>query len=365
MRERKLGLEWLRIISMLMIILLHSIDHSGLYENLNECSALYYYEQFIYAAVQVCVNCFVMISGYFLVTSSFKFSKLLSLWAEVVFYSLAIKLLLMGIGEIPVSVTSLAACFAPFITGRYWFITIYVGMYCLSPFFNIAIKAMTQKQHKILNIILFFLFSVLVSVHPSLKGMNTNGGWSVAGFAVLYFWAAYLRLYYTPQVKKWKRPLVIYLLCPAIMTVVLAISEKTGIGVLTDAAKNLWKYDSVLAYIATVALFMLFLNIGGKGSGKGAKLLTRISGATFGVYLIHAHANICTVPMWDKIKFVPAMEQAWFPLYQIAAVLVIFIVCAVIDILRQKLFDILKINNLIGLISLKIEKVFNSIGDKI
>ena len=32
--KRNMGLEWLRIGSMFMIILLHSIDHSGLYETI-------------------------------------------------------------------------------------------------------------------------------------------------------------------------------------------------------------------------------------------------------------------------------------------------------------------------------------------
>ena len=68
-KTRHMGLEWLRIVSMLMIILLHSIDHSGLYETLVPGTSIYYVEQFLYALVQVCVNCFILISGYFLVTS--------------------------------------------------------------------------------------------------------------------------------------------------------------------------------------------------------------------------------------------------------------------------------------------------------
>lgn len=84
-KERNIGFEVMRIVSMLLIILLHSIDHSGVYENLAAGSALYYIEHFFYAAVQVCVNCFVLISGYFLVTSEFKPKKLISLWFEVVF----------------------------------------------------------------------------------------------------------------------------------------------------------------------------------------------------------------------------------------------------------------------------------------
>ena len=44
LEKRNLGLEWLRICSMFMIILLHSIDHSGLYEMLEQGTLLYTYE---------------------------------------------------------------------------------------------------------------------------------------------------------------------------------------------------------------------------------------------------------------------------------------------------------------------------------
>ena len=113
-----MSLEWLRICSMLMIILLHSIDHSGVLENLKAGSALYYAEWFLYAAVQVCVNCFVLISGYFLVTGRFKPAKLVLLWMEVVFYSVVIKVILMATGQIPVSIASLVSCLIPVFTGR-------------------------------------------------------------------------------------------------------------------------------------------------------------------------------------------------------------------------------------------------------
>lgn len=196
LEKRNLGLEWLRICSMFMIILLHSIDHSGLYETLEEGTLLYTYEQFIYALVQVCVNCFVLISGYFLVQSQFKLRKLISLWIEVVFYALVIKLIMIAAGDIPFSVVSLISCFVPILTGRYWFVTIYFGMYLMFPFYNIAIKAMDERQHKSLVVLLIVLFSGMSSLYPSFKGMNSGGAWGLAWFTVLYFIAAYFRLYY-------------------------------------------------------------------------------------------------------------------------------------------------------------------------
>ena len=49
--RRNLNLEWLRVLSMLMIIFLHSIDHSGVYEALVPGTIIYNYEQFTFSLV--------------------------------------------------------------------------------------------------------------------------------------------------------------------------------------------------------------------------------------------------------------------------------------------------------------------------
>lgn len=353
--KRNMGLEWLRICAMFLIILLHSIDHSGLYESLAEKSGLYYYEQFVYYLVQVCVNCFVLISGYFLVKSEFKLKKLLSLWVEVVFYALVIKVVMMAAGTVPFSITSLISCLVPIFTGRYWFITIYFGLYLLFPFYNIAVRAMTKKQHKSLVIILVSLFSLMISIHPSFKGMNSGGAWGLAWFTVLYFIAAYLRCHYTPN-GKIALPLIVFFACPSIMTIILTISRELGISPLTQAAANLRRYDSLPVLIASIALMLVFMNCRVSYSDKMNKLVTRVSQATFGVYLIHAHADICIPEMWQRIGMVENIVYWWFPLYQIAIVAAIFAVCVLLDWIRQALFNIVRINRLTEKASSGIEK---------
>lgn len=356
MTKRHSGLEWLRIISMFMIILLHSIDHSGVLENLVKGTPLYFAEKFIFAAVQVCVNCFVMISGYFLVKSSFKFSKVLSLWVQAAFYAVAIKIVFMATGLIPFSVTSVVSCFFPILTGRYWFVTIYVCLYFIAPFLNIALKAMTKKQHLSLSVILFVLFSVITSIHPAMKGPNSGGGWGLAWFVVLYVWAAYIRLHY----KKREKKLVfasLYLVCPIIMTLGLFISEKLEIGIFKSIVSNFWRYDSILVAVSTVSLFLFFLNFKDK-EGKGAgRILTLVSASTFGVYLIHAHANICIPEMWQCAGIVQFMDKLWFIPYQVTLVILIFLACSIIDILRTVVFDLLHINKLIDALGKKLDQL--------
>lgn len=357
LEKRNLGLEWLRICSMFMIILLHSIDHSGLYEMLEQGTLLYTYEQFVYALVQVCVNCFVLISGYFLVQSQFKLRKLISLWIEVVFYAIVIKLIMMVAGEIPFSITALISCFVPILTGRYWFVTIYFGMYLLFPFYNIAIKAMNERQHKRLLILLLILFSGMNSIYPAFKGMNSGGAWGLAWFTVLYFIAAYFRLYYMPTRKK-SYSLLVFFSVPVVMTSMLIAAQKTQINVLVNVIENWWRYDSIPVILASMALFVCCINMRDKASmGHGDRLVVKISGTTFGVYLIHAHANICTEVMWQRLGMVNNnMLQWWFPIYQLAIVGVIFLICSVIDYCRQRLFSVMKVDLLSTEIEMKVKQ---------
>ena len=141
-KPRNSSLDVLRILSMLLIILLHSIIHSDLETAIVPGTGIFYIEKYIQSMSQVCVNLYILISGYFMINTEFKCSKLFLLWIEAVFYSIGIKVILMAGGAIDFSAVSLVSCLFPITTGRYWFLTIYFGLYLLAPFLNIAIKNM-------------------------------------------------------------------------------------------------------------------------------------------------------------------------------------------------------------------------------
>ena len=332
-KKRDANLDLLRIVSMLLIIFLHSIDHSGVLEQAELSSgAMSLYVRFTYALCQVCVNCYVMLSGYYLVHSKFRLQKLAALWMETVFYSFVLKLLFMVTGQEAISVGSLISCFFPIITGRYWFITIYVGMYLVSPFLNKLIHAMNRKEHSILNICLFVLFSLWSSLHPSIAGMNSGGGWGLAWFVVLYLAAAWFRLYYTPKHK----PVIllgIFLFIPLLMAAGQVAAKAVWIGILQSIISNWFRYDSAPVYLMTIALFAAFLNIRIQ-CDRVSKAICSVAPLTLGVYLIHAHANVSPW-LWETLNLPGKMCSAWFPLIQFGCVIVIFAACIAIDSIRQ------------------------------
>ena len=333
LKERNTNLDLLRIFSMFLIVFLHSIDHSGVLEQAETCgNVTYYYVRLTYGLCQVCVNIYVMLSGYFLVESKFRLHKLVTLWMQAAFYAFALKLIFMLSGLDDFSLISLAGCFFPILTGRYWFLTIYVGMYLVSPFLNILIRAMTRQQHGILNLCLFGLFSVWSSLHPAIAGMNSGGGWGLAWFVVLYLAAAWFRLYYEPGSRpvKWFAG---YLLIPAVIAGLQLLNRQLGIGLISSILRNWFRYDSAPVYLMTVFLFVGFLNIRTTGK-RASRLICTVAPLTLGVYLIHAHANVSPW-LWDRLSLPEKMDGLVFPVIQMVSVLAIFAVCSFIDILRK------------------------------
>lgn len=323
---------------------------------------MYFYVRFTYALCQVCVNIYIMLSGYYMVKSKFRLHKLVVLWMEATFYSFVLKLVFMLTGADDFSIISLASCLFPITTGRYWFLTIYVGMYLISPFVNILINALDKRQHSLLNLLLFGLCSLWVSIHPSIAGMNSGGGWGLMWFIVLYITAAWFRLYYTPNHKP-LRWLLVYLLIPFMIATAQVVLGNLNISILQSVVSNWFRYDSAPVYVMTLCLFMGFLNIKVTYESVSA-LICRIAPSTLGVYLIHAHANVSPWS-WEILNLPDKMTSVLFPLIQLSSVIAIFLICIGIDFLQKATFGKLEqsstTRNLCSTISNSIQKYLYTI----
>lgn len=350
-KQRAANLDLLRIVSMLLIIFLHSIDHSGVLENAQNCgTGMYFYVRFTYAMCMVCVNIYVMLSGYFMVNSKFRLHKLVFMLA----------------GKDDFSLLSLASCFVPILTGRYWFLTIYVGMYLLAPFLNVWIRAMDKRQHGMLNLCLFAIMSVWSSLHPAIAGMNSGGGWGLAWFVVMYLAAAWLRLYYTPK----GTPIPCFAVFAALPILIVAAQVALkrgggipGAGTLLAIVGGWFRYDSAPVYLMTICLFAGFLNLDIR-SGKLSRAIQAVAPLTLGVYLIHAHANVSPWS-WEVLNLPAKMDSAVFPIVQLTSVLGIFAVCTGMDAVRKATVGRLENSRLVVQTCDRIQEKLNTLFAKV
>lgn len=168
---RMANLELLRCVAMLMVVALHYLGKGHLLPELTDSSlgsmgmAAWLMESFCIVAV----NVYMLISGYFLCTSSFKPSRLLQLWLQIWAYSLPFGLIgaLTGVLREEVFDTHyLLTLLFPVTMGHYWFMTAYVFLYLLLPFVGAAVKKMSKQQLRLSLALLLAAFCIVKSVLP-------------------------------------------------------------------------------------------------------------------------------------------------------------------------------------------------------
>jgi len=91
-QNRQMGLELLRIIAIFLILCVHLLNAGG-FKSHSASGLETKLLGFLDCIFSVSVNVFVLISGYFLVNSKFKYKKIISLWLNVLFYSVLFYLL--------------------------------------------------------------------------------------------------------------------------------------------------------------------------------------------------------------------------------------------------------------------------------
>lgn len=198
--KRQANFELLRMVAMFMIISLHYLVKGGVATPFpfavkeNPVNVLAW---LVEAFCIVAVNCYVLISGYFFVESAWKPGRVLSLLAQVLFYSLLIPIALLLAGVVSwgdMDLYNWIGFAIPFGTEHYWFATAYLIMYLFAPFLAAGIEKMKKRELQILLALLFAFFSLEKTILPVYLATDRYGydfGW----FLCLFVAAGYIRLY--------------------------------------------------------------------------------------------------------------------------------------------------------------------------
>lgn len=106
-------------------------------------------------------------------------------------------------------------------------------------------------------------------------------------------------------------------------------------------------------------LFVAFINVKIE-NGRVKKMISIVSPATFGVYMIHAHAEVDPW-IWRMLDLPQKMESMAFPAIQLLSVLAIFAICIRIDIVRQKTIGRIEKSNIINQVSNRVETLIKTL----
>ncbi|MBQ9395874.1 MAG: acyltransferase [Proteobacteria bacterium] len=332
-KPRNSNLELFRILVMLLIVAHHYVTASGLmlpegpmYSNPFSFNSLWL---FLFGAWgKIGINCFVLITGYFMCKSNITLKKFIKLFAQVLFYGVIINALFLCFDP-NFSTHDFLSSQLPFLRIKDNFVACFLVFFFFIPFLNILIKNLNEKQHIRLIALCLFTYSVL-ALRPIFDVSFNYVSW----FMILYLVSSYIRLYpkkLFDNTKIWAILLAITagLSCAAVIGSVWVSAHYHR----TIAYAYVADSNQLIAFVTSLCAFMTFKNL----KIKTNKFINAVAATTFGVFLFHSYCAPMRRWLWDDVfNNLGAYSHSWLFLHSIFAVVAVFCAGALFDWIRLK-----------------------------
>lgn len=250
------GIEILRILLMVFIVVHHCIAHeigfSSLQQNEwagNQSEAYAICNAFLIVAV----NVFFLISGYFGVTRNMKKAK--SLHAECIFYAVISAAATKIFGGGWSTRYLIRALVFPEIF--YWFVFVYIIILLVSPYLSYIIERLDRKEYRILLVVSFIVI-VIFDFYYGYSALGYTKGYSLLNGIFFYFIGAYINIFelekYLNRVVAAVLYFIICLLNGGIAAFLINIGKQ-------ERAWNMYAYSNPLVITASILLFNSFVGL--------------------------------------------------------------------------------------------------------
>ena len=335
MDKRNHGIELLRIVSMVYIVMFHIPTWGMVHINADMPVTLNYVILAVSYLGGGLGNCaFVLISGYLLIDKSFSAKRIIRLWFQVLCWSIFCGIMAFALGTHDVNVKTVLSMIFPITFNEYWYISTYMVIMLISPYLNKLLLTLTQKEFKRLIAICLMLFSVI----PTLLG--ENGKWltgtnNLAIFGVLYILGGYIRLFKVELVHRQKAKVIGVMMWGTLVMTIFAmkyISQNYKLG--WDIFYFVWPMDRLPVIIVAVWWFLIFKD----STIRLPKYILTMASSVFGVYLFHI-GRLRYYLLQNLFDDTPYYGGKIFLVLFVIEVLSIFGAGIVLDLLRKKLLE--------------------------
>ncbi len=344
--KRNFGIDLLRMFLMLMIIILHTLGHGGVLSATEPISVKYSMYWLLESLAFCAVNCYALITGYVHYGKKHKFSALIQLWLHALVYAFGIAVCVWFLKPEEFSLENLTFFLFPVSKRVYWYLTAYTGLFVLIPLLNAGIDKFTKCEAKRYSYLLLLVFSIIPTIAQN-DTFYTNSGYSTFWLAYLYIIGACIKKHEWGASLKSRKAALLY-----ICSVLLA----WGIKLIIDSTSSLFpgasKFDfDIISYtspamvFAAIFLFMAFKNVHIPHKLRG--IISSLSPASFGVYLIHEHTYVRKYLIANRFTFFAEYSLPFGILGILSCSLIIFFVCLFVDWIRCKIFSLLHLKELL------------------
>lgn len=280
------NMELLRIIAMFLVLVVHADFYSLDIPTAQEIEEmpLPSFTRFFFQSLSIlCVDVFVLISGWFGIRPSF--NRVANFLFQCFFFFVGIYIVCLALRVEVLSVRGVIGCL--FLDNVGWFVMAYIGLMILAPALNAFVERATEEQLR--NVVLCFY--VFQTIYGWLSGAAVffEGGYSTMSFIGLYLLARYVHLY--PLKYTQKSPIFDFAIFFTIILFQAIVAFNTQRGL---------SYISPLVILSALYLLLLFSKLRIQSS-----VINWIAISTFAVYLLHTNPNLF------GSYFVPAIQEIY------------------------------------------------------
>ena len=313
-----------------MIVAHHYVVNSGLIDVMKESptspNSIFFYLFGMWGKTGI--NCFVMITGYFMCKSNITIRKFLKLVLEVIFYNIIIYLIFVSFGKSDFSFKETFLCFLPIKSISDGFTSCFIAFYLAIPFLNILVRNMTKRQHQLLICFCLFVYTFIGTIPIFKLKMNY-----VSWFCVLYFIASYIRFYYDTNINKTQKMRgysALFIILSMISVLMLLYMNKYNVYFFVSDS------NKILALLTAICSFMWFKDM----KIEYSKWINTIASSMFGVLLIHANSDTMRHWLWkETLQNANHYGDNHYISYALISVVTVFIICIIIDQIRIHIIE--------------------------
>lgn len=337
-KKRDSGIELLRIICMILIIFHHYSYHGGFQFTVRDYGPAMIAIQEAAMFGRIACSVFVLITGYFLVTSECgnHYAKVLPLVMELCFYYAVTAFGVWLVQPYPFHWSETQKFFGTILSGN-WFVVRYILFYLFVPFINPWLRSLTKKQFSWMIIMIYCIWSVepTISIFSYLTPVPLKAWWfsETDFFVVMYLTGSYLRLH-CDLTKHRGRWIGAFLGSTAFLVGSVAVMDNMSVrfpALPVSSALVFLDYNTIPAVIWAISAFVLFSNL-----HFYSPVINEIAACVLGVYILHDNDLIRPL-LWKRIS--PNLRYVKNPfIHMPVKVFCVFAVCVAIEMLRRKCF---------------------------
>lgn len=325
-KVRNSNLELYRIIVMMLIVMHHYVVNSG-YIPLMDSQPFSFKSIYLYWLGmwgKTGINCFVLITGYFMCKSHITLRKFLKLLLEIEFYNVLLYLIFVLTGYIDFSTYDFLWRLFPIHGVSGDFISCYLVFFLFIPFLNVLVSNMNKTKHLLLVVLCLGVYSLYNAI-PGVEVGSNDSIW----FCILYFISSFIRCY--PLKKDKDTCFWIIALFGSVLTAMASVFLIVYFKIPLDAYVFVGWPSAPLSVLISIIAFMLFKDL----RIKQNKFINVVGGGTFGVLLIHANSNAMRQWLWyDVFDNVGHYMSNEIYLHAVFVPIIVFSICSFIEYIR-------------------------------